>query len=94
MSMRARRIRLVAVVVGLVVTTAAVAGSGGMSSSGVTIDTRDASARADLRELQRDVYERMNLRAEQLRRELSKAKPDDAVVAELEATLHALANEL
>jgi hypothetical protein len=36
----------------------------------------------------------MNLRAEQLRRELDTAKPDDAVVAELEAKLQALANEL
>ena len=45
-------------------------------------------------ERSRRIYQRMNQRAEELRRELNKASPDPGVVADLKAKLRSLANQL
>ena len=45
-------------------------------------------------ERSRRIYQRMNQRAEELRREVNKASPDPGVVADLRAKLRSLANQL
>ena len=42
----------------------------------------------------RRIYQRMNQRAEELRREVNKTSPDPAVVADLKVKLRSLANQL
>jgi hypothetical protein len=103
MTITARGVALA--VAGVVVTASLVAGTATVVSSGTTSATaagsdRDllsnrAGAEVRLRRAHmRLIYERMNLRAEELRQEVNKPHPKHAVVARLKAQLRKLASEL
>jgi hypothetical protein len=107
MTITARGVALA--VAGVVVTASLVAGTATVVSSGTTsananalaagsdqdLLSNRASAEVRLRrEHMRLIYERMNLRTEELRQEENKPHPNRAVVARLKAQLRKLASEL